>query len=160
MCRYHRPVVRPRLPAFLVRGFRRPAEVIEQTLGTLERGVMDLLWRRTDDASVWDVRAELGGEAAYTTLMTTLDRLYRKGLLTRRKQGRAFRYAPRLPRAEFERVLTSEMIGGLLTRGGGVRPILSSIVDAVSDRDHQALDDLERLVKEKRRDLKARERRS
>jgi predicted transcriptional regulator len=143
-----------------VRGFRRPAEVAEQALGTLEREVMELLWSRTSESTVGDVRAELGGDAAYTTLMTTLDRLYRKGLLTRRKDGRAFRYSPRLQRAEFERVLTSEMIGGLLTPGAAVGPILSSIVDAVSDRDRAALDDLERLVREKRRDLKARDRRS
>ena len=150
--------MRPRLPAFLVRGFRRPAEVAQQALGTLEREVMEFLWNRSADATVGDVRAELGGDAAYTTLMTTLDRLYRKGLLARRKEGRAFRYSPRLQRAEFERVLTSELIGGLLTPGAAVGPILSSIVDAVSDRDRAALADLERLVREKRRDLKARDR--
>jgi predicted transcriptional regulator len=150
--------MRPRLPAFLVRGFRRPAEVAQQALGTLEREVMEFLWNRAGEATVTDVRAELGGDAAYTTLMTTLDRLYRKGLLARRKEGRAFRYSPRLQRAEFERVLTSELIGGLLTPGAAVGPILSSIVDAVSDRDRAALADLERLVREKRRDLKARDR--
>jgi predicted transcriptional regulator len=150
--------MRPRLPAFLVRGFRRPAEVAQQALGTLERAVMEFLWNRASEATVGDVRAELGGDAAYTTLMTTLDRLYRKGLLARRKEGRAFRYSPRLQRAEFERVLTSELIGGLLTPGAAVGPILSSIVDAVSDRDRAALADLERLVREKRRDLKARDR--
>ena len=153
-------MARPRLAAFFVRGFRRPAEVAEQVLGALEREVMELLWNRARESTVAEVRAELGRDAAYTTLMTTLDRLYRKGLLARRKDGRAFRYSPRLQRAEFERVLTSEMIGGLLTPGAAVGPILSSIVDAVSDRDRAALDDLERLVREKRRDLKARDRRS
>jgi len=148
------------LPRFLVRGFRPPGEVLTSALGTLERQVMDLVWQREAETSVWDAHAALGGALAYTTLMTTLDRLHKKGLLSRRKAGRAFIYTPRLARHEFERSMASELIGGLLSGDEGVRPILSSIVEAVGERDRAALDELERLVREKRRALKLRERRS
>lgn len=147
------------LPRFLVRGFRRPGEVLASALGTLERQIMELLWKREGETSVWDAHAALGGELAYTTLMTTLDRLHKKGLLARRKTGRAFLYTPRLARDEFERTMASELIGGLLDGDEGVRPILSSIVEAVGERDRAALDELERLVREKRRALTLRERR-
>lgn len=148
------------LPRFVVRGFRRPADVLSSALGTLERQVMELVWQREAETSVWDAHAALGGELAYTTLMTTLDRLHKKGLLSRRKAGRAFFYTPRLARHEFEGTMASELIGGLLNGDEGVRPILSCIVEAVGARDRAALDELERLVREKRRSLNLRGRRS
>ena len=70
-------------------------------LGPLEWRVLEALWSRTTVASVRDLQPEFP-EIAYTTLMTTLDRLYRKGVLRREKSGRAFLYQPRLTRAEFE----------------------------------------------------------
>src|SRR5689334_6838633 len=69
--------------------------------GPLEWRVLESLWERTDHASVRDLQP-LFPEIAYTTLMTTLDRLFRKGVLSRVKRGRAFLYEPRLSRPEFE----------------------------------------------------------
>jgi predicted transcriptional regulator len=88
--------------------------------------------------------------------MTTLDRLHKKGLLTRRKEGRAFLYSPRVTRAEMEQGVTKDVIDGLLgnTAATGVEPVLACIVDAVSERDRELLDELDRLVKEKRRELR------
>lgn len=125
-------------------------------LGELERQVMEHLWRRGgDDRSVRDVQADFGDTLAYTTLMTTLDRLHRKGLLARRREGRAFLYRPLLSRAEFEGQVASDMVDGLLNLAAGPpQPVLHSIVDAVGRRDHELLDELERLVREKRRELK------
>ena len=70
-------------------------------LGPLEQRVLELLWQRPGRRSVREVQAALGGELAYTTVMTTLDRLYKKGLLERRRDGRAYRYAARSTRAAF-----------------------------------------------------------
>ena len=69
-------------------------------LGDLERSVMEQLWdstgRRPEGASVRDVLEALPGERglAYTTVMTVLDRLSKKGLVTRERDGRAWRYTP------------------------------------------------------------------
>jgi predicted transcriptional regulator len=145
------------LSRFVLRGFRRPGEVVRTALGELERRVMEELWRRGAECSVRDVQAGFGDTLAYTTLMTTLDRLHRKGLLERHREGRAFLYRPRLSRDEFEGQVASDMIDGLLGLASGPpQPVLLSIVDAVGRRDRELLDELERLVREKRRELKRR----
>ena len=75
-------------PKFLLRGFKSPREVTEVALGKLERQVLEETWRRKE-TSVRDVFVAFDEKVAYTTLMTTLDRLYKKRLLSRRKDGRA-----------------------------------------------------------------------
>jgi predicted transcriptional regulator len=90
--------------------------------------------------------------------MTTLDRLYKKGLLVREKEGRAYLYSPRVTREEFERGVAEDVLGGLLERNsGGAEPLLACIVDAVSEQDRALLDELHRLVEEKRRELEGKE---
>ena len=133
-----------------MRGFRRPRDVVRLAVGRLEREVLEEIWRR-GEANVRDIHVAFGERAAYTTLMTTLDRLYKKGLLHRRKEGRAFHYAPRVSREEFERGVAKDMIGGILGHGG--EPVLACIVEAVSEHDRDLLNELDRLVKEKRRQL-------
>ena len=88
--------------------------------------------------------------------MTTMDRLFKKGLLTRRKVGRAFVYAAAASREEVEGAVANELVQSLLQRDGEPLPVLSSLVDAVSEQDRALLDELERLIREKRRALAAR----
>ena len=141
-------------PRFLLRGFRRPSEVASLALGKLERQVLDEAWRR-GELSVRDVFVAFDEQIAYTTLMTTLDRLYKKRLLDRRKDGRAFLYSPALSREEFEHGIREDVIDGLLGHGAeGIEPVLACIVDTVSERDRELLDELDRLIKQKRRELK------
>jgi predicted transcriptional regulator len=141
-------------PRFLLRGFRRPSEVASFALGKLEREVLNETWCR-GEASVRDIHSAFDGRVAYTTLMTTLDRLFKKRLLARRKDGRAFLYAPAVSRQEFEQGIREDVVDGLLGRGAeGVEPVLACIVDAVSERDRELLNELERLIKQKRRELR------
>ena len=118
-------------------------------LGALETQVMDAVWSRGGEMKVRDVHAAFQARLAYTTVMTTMDRLYKKGLLDRRKEGRAFLYAARLSRQQFVLSAGAGLLRGLLESEG--EPALSFLVDAVTDRDHALLDRLERLVREKRR---------
>jgi predicted transcriptional regulator len=122
---------------------------LESIFGTLELRVMDLLWRRQSGSTVRDVQPDFPA-AAYTTLMTTMDRLHRKGVLTRRKDGRAYVYAPVCTREEFESRLVTRALTPLL-KGNAAQPILSFLVEEVSRQDDRLLDELERLVREKRR---------
>ena len=143
-------------PRFLLRGFRRPSEVASLALGKLERQVLDETWSRRE-TSVRDIYLTFGETIAYTTLMTTLDRLYKKRLLSRRKDGRAFLYSPAVSREEFEHGIREDVIDGLLGNGAeGVRPVLACIVETVSEHDRELLDELERLIKEKKRELSRR----
>jgi predicted transcriptional regulator len=138
---------------FLLRGFRRPREVASIALGKLERQVLEEIWR-SEEVCVRDMFVAFEERVAYTTLMTTLDRLFKKQLLSRRKAGRAFYYAALVSAAELEQGIREDVIDGLLGRGAeGVEPVLACIVDAVSERDRELLDELDRLIKEKRREL-------
>jgi predicted transcriptional regulator len=64
-------------------------------LGDLEREVMTQLWESAGPLSVRQVHEALRGrDLAYTTVMTVLDRLAKKGVVTRERDGRAWLYAP------------------------------------------------------------------
>jgi predicted transcriptional regulator len=122
--------------------------------GPLEIEVLEALWRSRREATVRDLEEFFPG-VAYTTLMTTLDRLYKKGVLSRRKAGRAFRYAPVADRQGLEQILALEALDTILgsfDSRTAIRPILSSFVEAVSRRDELFLDELERLVRARRRE--------
>jgi predicted transcriptional regulator len=139
---------------FLGRGFRTPGEAASATLGTLERQVMEHLWQAGHESSVRQVQQAFRAAVAYTTLMTTLDRLYKKGLLHRRKQRRAFLYRPRVSPEQLQVGVARGVLESLLAAmPGATRPVLSTLVDAVGRRDRQMLDELARLVGEKRRQL-------
>jgi len=136
---------------FLFWGFKSSNEILENTLGALERQVMAVVWNH-GETSVRATCERLGAGIAYTTVMTTMDRLFKKGLLARRKVGRAFLYRAAATQKEMEGAVAAELVQSLLQRDGcEPLPVLSSLVDAVSDRDRALLDELERLIREKRR---------
>ncbi|HVB37740.1 MAG TPA: BlaI/MecI/CopY family transcriptional regulator [Vicinamibacterales bacterium] len=140
------------VPHFRLWGFKSPRDLAGAALGALEQRVMDLVW--TDgEVTVRDAQARLDEPVAYTTLMTTLDRLFKKGLLNRRKVGRAFAYAAAVSREELQRAMAAGLLDNLLAGRRPPLPALSSLVDAVGEHDRDLLDELERLVQEKRRAL-------
>jgi predicted transcriptional regulator len=126
-----------------------------EDLGPLERAVLEQVWRAAGEVTVRDVTGALPRRLAYTTVMTTLDRLHRKGLLSRRKDGRAFRYASRSTPEQFAAGILRRWLDRLAGRGP-VRPLLASLVDAVGEHDAALLPELQRLVREKERAAKAR----
>lgn len=94
-------------------------------------------------------------EIAYTTVMTTLDRLYKKQLLNRAAEGRAFRYNARVTHEELQRAAAGQAIRQLL--GSGSSLPLSYLVEAVTEHDIELLDELQTLVERKRREVRDRE---
>jgi predicted transcriptional regulator len=128
----------------------------ETRLGPLEWRVLEALWARTTIASVRDLQPDFP-DIAYTTLMTTLDRLHRKGVLKREKNGRAFLYQPRLTRAQFDSARATAAVRTALEGDGeSVGLLLSFLVQVVSERDHELLDDLEALVRARRAEIEGR----
>jgi len=96
-------------------------------------------------------------DLAYTTIMTTLDRLYKKSVLLRSAEGRAFRYAPRFSRDELQREVAGNAFRQLLDASPESSLPLSFLVEILGERDAQLLDDLQKLVARKRRELNQRE---
>jgi BlaI family penicillinase repressor len=92
---------------------RRPAPPREIP-PPLELECLKTLWK-IGEASVKDVREDLAASRglAYTTVMTLLDRLTRKGAAARRKVGRQFLYSAVLPREVVRRVAVGELVEGL-----------------------------------------------
>jgi predicted transcriptional regulator len=122
-------------------------------LGTLELELMEILWDG-GEGSVRDVVPRLSRPLAYTTVMTTLDRLFKKGLLDRRKSDRAFLYSPSFSRQEWERRRAGNLVAGFLAGPNPSRELLlSCLLDAVGEHDVTLLDDLERKIRTRRREL-------
>jgi len=116
-------------------------------MGELEQAVLEVLWdldapagQDPPGASGREVHERLTGhrdrELAYTTVMTVLDRLARKDVVVRRRDGRAFRYSPRLTRA----AMTAELMHEALPETGRDREqALVSFVGEASPEDLAAL---------------------
>jgi predicted transcriptional regulator len=122
-------------------------------LGPLELEVMDVLWS-SGARNVREVVKQMRRELAYTTVMTTLDRLFKKGLLSRELDERAFKYSPRLTRQDWNRRRAGEMMAGFLSGPEESRHVLlSCLVDAVGSHDSQLLDELESRIQRKREEL-------
>jgi predicted transcriptional regulator len=126
------------------------------TLGPLELTLMEILWKQ-GESSVHQVIQSLERPLAYTTIMTTCDRLYKKGLLERRKAERAYLYSPRHSRQEWEHKLASDFMAGYLVRPHPAAELLMScLVDAVGQQSGKLLDDLEKKIRKKRKELEQR----
>lgn len=126
------------------------------TLGPLELKLLRLLWTQ-GSATVRELHDSGNFDLAYTTLMTTLDRLHKKGLLSRVAEGRAFRYAPLQTEQEFKGAMIRATIRDMLGTAGEAGFPLSFLVEAVSEHDHKLLDELEREIERRRRELEAEE---
>ena len=121
-----------------------------EPLGTLETAVMAVVWKRSP-ITAREVCERMTGakERAYTTIMTTMERLHRKGLLDRRKDGIAWRYRATMTRAEFEKAEADGLARGILRAHGDVG--LAAFVDAAARVDEALLDRLAKLVAERRK---------
>ncbi len=124
-------------------------------LGPLEERLLEALWQRGTPLTVRELIEQDCQDLAYTTVMTTLDRLFKKNLLSREADGRAFRYAPRFTREELHQQAVSESLRQALDASPTPSLPLSHLVEALSERDAQLLDQLEELVEAKRRQLRA-----
>jgi len=82
--------------------------------GELEAVIMDRLWSRAEPATVREVLTDLRQhrEIAYTTVLTVMDNLYRKGFLRREPAGRAHRYAPVAGRDQYVAQLMRQALDG------------------------------------------------
>jgi predicted transcriptional regulator len=115
-------------------------------LGQREREVMGVLWTQ-GDSNVQQVASRLSANLAYTTVMTTLDRLFKKGLLRREKRDRAFIYSTALTPREVEGQRAADLIRRFFS-DSRERPelLLSCLVDAVEGYDTTMLDQLEARI--------------
>ena len=105
--------------------------------GELESAVMDRMWAANRPVSVREVLDDLRGDRAlaYTTVMTVMDNLYRKGWLTREREGRAYLYQPSATREAHAARLMSKAF----TEGGDPAATLVHFIEAMSPDEAAAL---------------------
>jgi predicted transcriptional regulator len=114
--------------------------------GELEAVIMDRLWERGKPALVREMVDDLHDERplAYTTVMTVMDNLYRKGWLRRYRDGRAWRYEPTGSRSSY----TAGLMTDALATSADRRTALAHFVLQMSPHDaallQQALDQARR----------------
>lgn len=114
---------------------------------------MDVVWSRGFTSfAVADVLAvlEKRREIAYTTVMTTVARLYEKGLLSRAVDGKRYLYSPRYTREQFLEETAREVLEDAV---GGDRA-MALLAEKVSEASSNELDELERLIRQRRESLK------
>lgn len=115
---------------------------------------MDVVWSRgLQHFAVSEVLAvlEKRREIAYTTVMTTVARLHDKGLLKRKREGKRYLYEVRLTREEFLQQTAREVLQQIGEPAG--RESLAFLVDTISAADSEALDELERIIDLRRKEL-------
>ena len=120
-------------------------------LGKLEHAVLEELWEHGANHAK-GVHARLGVQRGIThnTVQSTLERLYRKALLSRTKEGHAYVYRPALEREAFLARLIDQVTHPL-AESLPEESLLSAFVDFAAERDEQGLDRLQALIERKRR---------
>lgn len=106
-------------------------------MGELESAIMDILWRSTGSMRVREVLETLNTtrELAYTTVMTVLDNLHRKGLVTREMADRAWHYQPATSREE----LAARSLRALIDSSGDPEAVLLHFADTITDAESSVL---------------------
>jgi predicted transcriptional regulator len=124
-------------------------------LGPLEQEVLSAIWQQPDGITIRELRERAEISRAYITIVTTLNRLRKKGLVDRvAVEGTnvvTFRYVSRFTMAEVERDVASNAIRQVLGLDVAGPLLLSRMVEEISEHDAELLEELGRLVDEKRR---------
>jgi len=127
---------------------------LELRLHDLEATIMDVVWsKQLVSFAVGDVLAilEKQRDIAYTTVMTTVTRLYEKGILERERDGKRYLYSPKLTREVFMESTAREV----LDEAVGGHQALVMLAEKVSEASAGELDDLEALIQKRREELDA-----
>src|SRR5437870_9447999 len=103
--------------------------------GELEGEVLAALWAATEPLVPAAVQAAVGGDLAYTTVMTILVRLHDKGVIERTKVGRAFAYRPVVAETE----VVADHVRRLLAHGNDRAAVLQGLIDGLRPEDETML---------------------
>jgi predicted transcriptional regulator len=128
--------------------FKPSGKGFEKILGRLEASIMEVLWRRSE-ANVREVFEELSTKRslAYTTVLSTMRNLERKGFLERSKSGTAHLYRPAYTQVELARLTANQVLNGLLEGFG--QPFLAGLSDTGHEKElSEVIERLEMLLEE------------
>lgn len=131
---------------------RSSSNILPNTLGELELLVLEALWQQPHlDAKMVCGKIPANRQPSLNTVQSTLERLYKKGLVDRIKNGHAYSYFASVSRANLLGRLMGDVIH--LLHDGRLETILSSFVNVAADLDEKSLNDLEALIAKKKSEL-------
>src|SRR3972149_2191660 len=121
-----------------------------RVVGDIEKPVMDVLWDR-DEVTGREVFEEVsrGRPLAFTTILTVLDRLLKKGLIRRTKRGRLFVYTAAMSRNDFVRQVSHEVLQGIMDISAS--SAATSFVDILYKTSPEEIERLSKLIEERKR---------
>lgn len=131
----------------LINRFKPDEEGLRQILGELESEIMEVIWLKKK-ASVRDVLLELkkSKDIAYTTVMTVMDRLFKKGFIRRKKNGQAFIYHPVVDKVALKEDTIKKVLHGILADSSKIAMV--HFIDELA-KDPKNLKQLQILIKER-----------
>lgn len=134
----------------LTSSFKPHKAGLGRVLGDIERLVMDILWS-SGEVTGREVVEEIQKERplAFTTILTVMDRLLKKGLIRRKKRGGVFVYEPSISRDEFVKQVSEEVLQGILDISAS--SATSSFVDILYKTSPEEMDRLSRLIEERKK---------
>ena len=127
-------------------------EGLNQVLGALEKDIMEIVWKR-GEACVKDILDSFPAdrEISYSTIITVTNRMTKKGLLNKRKQGKAYFYKPTYSREQFLEVISKKVVEGVSEFS--FQSAIAHFVDYMSHVDPNKLEYFSQLIKSKKRAL-------
>ncbi len=132
--------------------FRPEKQGLEKLLGELEAAIMELIWSKGVQANVTvrEVHEELAEEKqlAYTTVMTVMGNLAKKGFLKAEKSGLAYLYSPASTKEEFLERAVGKIIDELLS--DFAVPALTHFSKVVKESDLKKIQSLSEKLKKKK----------
>ena len=107
--------------------------------------ILEVLWS-DGECSVREVVRRLRRPVAYTTVMTTLDRLFKKDVVGRRMQDRAYIYSPSVTREQWRETLAREVVARLQASPEGAPELLTCLLKTLLEQQPQLLKEINPLI--------------
>ncbi len=131
----------------------RPHKVgLGRVLGHLEKSIMDVIWER-DEVTGREMFEEIGGEKplAFTTVLTVMNRLLKKGLIKRVKRGKLFVYKASISRDDFVKHVSQEVLQGIFDISAS--SAATFFVDILYKTNPEEINRLSKLIEEKKKGM-------
>lgn len=134
-----------------IQNFKFHERGLNRFFGPLEAKILDILWAHSD-MSIKDVQTKLEQEKSvnFNTVMTVMNRLHEKGILTKKLVGRTSLYRPVHSKEHFLEIQSKEITHELLEDFGPL--VVNHMIDALEDVDQDLLDKLEQKLKALKKD--------
>ena len=131
---------------------RLSAQGLAKVLGDLEARVLRAMWQLEKPSTAREVHARVHRthRVELLTVITVLNKLVTKGILTRAKVDELFHYEARLREGEFMALASRRVVEGIVSLGP--EAVSASLVDVLAERDPEQLAELGRLVRRKMRE--------